>query len=284
MAEKEPVPTNEPSPGESQGKSDGDPRRDTPPSRRRPFAPVGWTLIPLLLLVGLLFSQQFAAQRGEVTYRFFLDQLEQGNVDTVVIRGGVLVGEFVEAPPEPVESTEPKEDAKPTKEAEPKEGAAEDNTAEKPQEAAPESGAKPADSPSESPGEKAKDKAKQTADEPKKLPKEFFVTLPANEQAVSSLIEKLDEKKVQLTFRDPYPLSGIMTFLSFLLLIGLAVFMFSFMRRARDQMMGGGMLGNVTRSPARRYAPDSGLKVTFDDVAGLKGVKRDLKEIVEFLR
>jgi cell division protease FtsH len=54
-------------------------------------------------------------------------------------------------------------------------------------------------------------------------------------------------------------------------------------RRARDQMMGGGMLPGVLKSPARRYSTD-GPKVTFNDVAGLGGVKQDLQEIVDFLR
>jgi len=47
--------------------------------------------------------------------------------------------------------------------------------------------------------------------------------------------------------------------------------------------MGGGMLPGVLRSPARRYSAE-GPKVTFNDVAGLGNVKRDLQEIVDFLR
>jgi cell division protease FtsH len=54
-------------------------------------------------------------------------------------------------------------------------------------------------------------------------------------------------------------------------------------RRARDQMLGGGMLSGVMRSPARRYAAD-GERTTFSDVAGLGNVKKDLQEIVDFLR
>ncbi len=47
--------------------------------------------------------------------------------------------------------------------------------------------------------------------------------------------------------------------------------------------MGGGMLPGVLRSPARRYSAE-GTRVTFNDVAGLVNAKRDLQEIVEFLR
>jgi cell division protease FtsH len=54
-------------------------------------------------------------------------------------------------------------------------------------------------------------------------------------------------------------------------------------RRARDQFMGGGILGGFSKSPAKRY--ETGNKAaTFADVAGLEGVKHDLEEIVEFLK
>ncbi len=54
-------------------------------------------------------------------------------------------------------------------------------------------------------------------------------------------------------------------------------------RRTRDQMLGGGVLSAFTRSPAKRYQA-SDKPVTFDDVAGLEGVKEELQEIVEFLK
>jgi cell division protease FtsH len=54
-------------------------------------------------------------------------------------------------------------------------------------------------------------------------------------------------------------------------------------RRARDQFMGGGIMSSFSKSPARRF--DQGNKATtFDDIAGLEGVKDDLQEIVEFLK
>src|SRR6476469_4680257 len=54
-------------------------------------------------------------------------------------------------------------------------------------------------------------------------------------------------------------------------------------RRARDQMLGGGMMSGVLRSPARSYSSE-GPQVAFKDVAGLNNVKKDLLEIVDFLR
>jgi cell division protease FtsH len=61
---------------------------------------------------------------------------------------------------------------------------------------------------------------------------------------------------------------------------GLLWFMF---RRARDQFMGGGMLAGFGKSPAKRYELGD-QRVTFQDVAGLEGVKHDLQEVVEFLK
>ncbi|HVA45483.1 MAG TPA: ATP-dependent zinc metalloprotease FtsH [Pirellulales bacterium] len=65
-----------------------------------------------------------------------------------------------------------------------------------------------------------------------------------------------------------------------LLLFALMWLMF---RRARDQFLGGGILSGFNKSPAKRY--ESGKQpITFEDVAGLEGVKNDLQEIVEFLK
>jgi cell division protease FtsH len=55
------------------------------------------------------------------------------------------------------------------------------------------------------------------------------------------------------------------------------------MRRARDPLGGSGFLGNFTKSPAKRFNTED-KQSTFADVAGLEGVKEDLKEIVEFLK
>jgi cell division protease FtsH len=55
------------------------------------------------------------------------------------------------------------------------------------------------------------------------------------------------------------------------------------LRRTRDQVLGGGVLGAFSKSPARRY--QGGDKpVTFADVAGVDGVKNELEEVVQFLR
>jgi cell division protease FtsH len=64
-----------------------------------------------------------------------------------------------------------------------------------------------------------------------------------------------------------------------LLLVGLFVLL------ARRATAGGGMgaLGNFGRSQARRVDPER-IRVTFDDVAGIDEAKRELTEIVDFLK
>ena len=73
----------------------------------------------------------------------------------------------------------------------------------------------------------------------------------------------------------------------FIALIGLPLailfFLFMMLRRTRGDMMGGGFLSGFSKSPAKRFEATERM-VTFDDVAGLEGVKADLQEIVDFLK
>ena len=75
--------------------------------------------------------------------------------------------------------------------------------------------------------------------------------------------------------------------LYFLLMVGLPLgvlfFIFMMIRRTRSDMMGGGFLSGFSKSPAKRFEASDKM-VTFDDVAGLEGVKADLQEIVDFLK
>jgi cell division protease FtsH len=65
-----------------------------------------------------------------------------------------------------------------------------------------------------------------------------------------------------------------------LLLIGFYVWMY---RRAAAQG-GGGLLGGLGRSGARRFDQAQAEKVTFDDVAGIDEAENELVEIVDFLK
>ena len=68
------------------------------------------------------------------------------------------------------------------------------------------------------------------------------------------------------------------------LLIGVLVglFVFFFLPRMRDPM-GGGFLNSYVRSPAKRYEKGKG-RITFDDVAGMESSKRELQEVVDYLK
>lgn len=55
-----------------------------------------------------------------------------------------------------------------------------------------------------------------------------------------------------------------------------------FLRRSSDPL-GTGMIGNFIRSPAKRFRP-SDHQTTFDDVAAMEQAKKELQEIVEFLK
>ena len=65
--------------------------------------------------------------------------------------------------------------------------------------------------------------------------------------------------------------------------LALLFFLWTMFRRTRDQLMGGGFLSGFTKSTAKRFEQGE-QSTTFDDVAGLEGVKSDLMELVEFLR
>jgi cell division protease FtsH len=99
----------------------------------------------------------------------------------------------------------------------------------------------------------------------------------AKEKPGEPLPEKLSISKRE----DP---SWIGPFIVNLLLIGvvIAILVFVFLPRMRDPM-GGGFMSSYTRSPAKRYEKGKG-RVTFDDVAGMENSKRELAEIVDYLK
>jgi len=60
------------------------------------------------------------------------------------------------------------------------------------------------------------------------------------------------------------------------------MFIMFVLRRSSDPM-NSGMFGSFVKSPAKRFRP-SDHKTTFDDVAGMSHAKRELQEVVEFLK
>ncbi len=95
-----------------------------------------------------------------------------------------------------------------------------------------------------------------------------------------SLLELLETQSVRVETEPAADLSILaiaLNFLPFLLLIGIVYFFF---RRAQGQGQGIFSMGS---SRAKLYDQDQE-RTTFDQVAGLKGAKRELEEIVDYLK
>ncbi len=119
---------------------------------------------------------------------------------------------------------------------------------------------------------------------PQRLTQEFTTTLPPwvvqNPAFDETLYKRLGENYSASEPSDNSNyLLGVYLVVTVLLFAGI----WMMFRRARDQVLGGGLLAGFIKSPARRY--QAGDKpVTFKDVAGLEGVKEELVEIVEYLK
>jgi cell division protease FtsH len=110
----------------------------------------------------------------------------------------------------------------------------------------------------------------------------FRTTLPA--QPDPALLPLLREHKVAVVARsEEQPLSVriLISVLPWALIIGGWMWL---SRRAERAVTGGGILGGFSRERSHRFSEKTDVKVRFDDVAGLASAKRDLREVVEFLR
>ena len=210
-----------------------------------------WVLLVLGLVLLILYVSGTGEERSVVSYGLFRQQLEAGNVAEVTAQGNVIRGEFIEPPPDPKKRQEVDKD-------QPEPGRQESN----------------GDSSSEG-GE---------ADDPPKLHKKFRTTLPTG-NVLESPLDKLLLQELGDNYAAVPPTDNTGWLL--VIYLGVTVLLFAgvwFMfRRARDQVLGGGLMGSFNKSPARRYEGGS-KSITFDDVAGLEGVKNDLEEVVEFLK
>ncbi len=140
----------------------------------------------------------------------------------------------------------------------------------------------PSPTASQKPADRSESEGAQPATSPRRLPKKFVVNLLSPE-VDAELRKSLIDAGVDVTSRPPTDYSQVLLLVWLGLLAFLLIGGWTMARRARDQMLGGGMLSGVLRSPARRYEAEQG-RTTFNDVAGLTNVKDDLQEIVDFLR
>lgn len=123
---------------------------------------------------------------------------------------------------------------------------------------------------------------------PEEYRKEFVFTRPAGTEYATDLAKQLEEKGADVEsyeFKKPDSTAAIMQVLLMLILpLGILFLIFTMIRRSRNEMMGGGgFLSGFSKSPAKRFEATDKV-ITFDDVAGLDGVKTDLQEIVEYLK
>ncbi len=107
----------------------------------------------------------------------------------------------------------------------------------------------------------------------------------AKDQAYRESLKKQNQPvPEQLAISKREEPAWVAPFLLNLLLIGIliAIFVFFLLPRFRDSA-GGGFLNSYVRSPAKRYEKGKG-RITFDDVAGMEAAKRELQEIVDYLK
>jgi cell division protease FtsH len=119
--------------------------------------------------------------------------------------------------------------------------------------------------------------------EGKKLPKQFSTVLPPAPAEDKELISLLNRQKVKINIESGSWGRGANLLVYSLGTIAMIAFMWFLLRRTVDPMGAGGMVGSFIRSPAKKFAP-SEHQVTFDDVAGMEQAKRELQEVVEFLK
>ncbi len=136
----------------------------------------------------------------------------------------------------------------------------------------------------EPPLEPLTDQQKKDGKTAKRLREEFVVVLTPAAIGDKAFDQNLSER-LGANYKADKIVDGtgfVMTMIVLVTVLALLAMWLMF-RRARDQFLGGGILSGFAKSPVKRYEQNK-KRISFDDVAGLDGVKHDLEEVVEFLK
>jgi len=109
----------------------------------------------------------------------------------------------------------------------------------------------------------------------------YYVVLPDTPESRTDLHRKLEQKRVNFTFRRSVFSDALQGLLPMVLPLVLVVFFWFLI--LRQMQAGSNQALSFGRSRAKR-ASENVPKVTFDDVAGIEEAKEELQEIVEFLK
>lgn len=219
------------------------------PELQRPRPAFSWLMLVLgaVLLVSMLYYNSENAKRVEISYGQFIEELKADHVAEASISNQRIQGRLKPGVALPEEKVAEKSGEKKT------------------------AGKKPA---AETAKKEQKSKQAEGA--------EFFAVIP---RVAGENLDALLLKHVGVEYKASEENSefGFYVLLYLSLPIVLLVATWLMFRRARDQFLGGGILSGFNKSPAKRYETGK-QRVTFEDVAGLEGVKHELEEIVEFLK
>jgi cell division protease FtsH len=110
---------------------------------------------------------------------------------------------------------------------------------------------------------------------------DFRTELPEHDDTLLPLLRQKGTRIVVEREEQPFAVQLVLTLLPWVLVIGAWAWL---SRRAQGVLGRGGPFGDLTKSKSRRFDAERSPSVKFDDVAGLEGAKRDLQEIVQFLK
>jgi len=110
----------------------------------------------------------------------------------------------------------------------------------------------------------------------------FTTTLPVGENDLLPLLRTQDVRVRVVSDEVSSGTALLLSLLPWVLIIGAWVWLSRRMQKGFSE--GGGPFCRILKSKSRKFDKETSVKVSFDDVAGLKAAKRDLQEVVQFLK